>query len=172
MVKGTLRMRASVWASSVLPEPVGPSRRMLDFCSSTSSTSTPALDALVVVVDGDGERLLGPLLPDHVLVEDGLDLGRARDAQLLVALLLAGDLLGDDVVAQPDALVADVDGRPGDELLHLLLRLPAEGAAQGLSLLRSGHLVNPSGFFASAAFFVTITSSMRPYSLASCGDMK
>ena len=27
------------------------------------------LDALVVVVDGDGEDLLGPLLADHVLVE-------------------------------------------------------------------------------------------------------
>ena len=43
-------------------------------------------------------------------------------------LLLLLDLLGDDVVAQPDALVADVDGRTGDELLHLLLRLAAEGA--------------------------------------------
>jgi hypothetical protein len=33
-------------------------------------------------------------------------------------------LLGDDVVAQPDALVADVDGRAGDELLDLLLLFP------------------------------------------------
>ena len=36
MVKGTSRMRASVRASSVLPEPVGPIRRMFDFASSTS----------------------------------------------------------------------------------------------------------------------------------------
>src|SRR5262249_7077220 len=37
MVKGTSRMRASVWASSVLPDPVGPIRRILDLASSTSS---------------------------------------------------------------------------------------------------------------------------------------
>src|SRR3954452_16020214 len=36
------------------------------------------LDALVVVVDGDGERALGGLLADHVLLEDGVDLLRLR----------------------------------------------------------------------------------------------
>ena len=36
MVKGTSRMRASVCASSVLPQPVGPISMMFDFCSSTS----------------------------------------------------------------------------------------------------------------------------------------
>jgi len=36
MVKGTSRMRASVCASRVLPEPVGPMSRILDFASSTS----------------------------------------------------------------------------------------------------------------------------------------
>src|SRR5690606_35431861 len=39
-------------------------------------------------------------------------------------------LLGDDVVAERNALIADVDGGAGDELLHLLLRFPAKGAAQ------------------------------------------
>jgi len=33
MVKGTFRKRASDWARSVFPEPVGPMRRMFDFCS-------------------------------------------------------------------------------------------------------------------------------------------
>ena len=32
----TLRIFARVWASSVLPQPVGPSSRMFDFCSSIS----------------------------------------------------------------------------------------------------------------------------------------
>src|SRR6185295_14061625 len=90
------------------------------------------LDALVVVVDRDREDLLRPLLPDDVLVEDRLDLARAGDAELGVLGLLPVDLLGDDVVAETDALVADVDRGPSDELLHLLLRLSAEGAAQGL----------------------------------------
>jgi hypothetical protein len=40
IVKGTSRIRASVCARSVLPEPVGPTRRMLDFCSSTSLAVT------------------------------------------------------------------------------------------------------------------------------------
>ncbi len=37
MVNGTFRMRASVWASSVFPLPVGPRSRMFDFWSSTPS---------------------------------------------------------------------------------------------------------------------------------------
>ena len=70
MAKGTLRMRARVCASRVLPQPVGPISRMLDFCSSTSSVTELRVDALVVVVDGDREDLLGALLADDVLVED------------------------------------------------------------------------------------------------------
>src|SRR5205814_1355168 len=81
------------------------------------------------VVDGDGEDLLGPLLPDHVLIEHGLDLGRLGEAPDLSALLLL-PLLGDDVVAELDALVADVHGGPGDELAHIVLALAAERALQ------------------------------------------
>jgi hypothetical protein len=84
------------------------------------------IDPLVVIVDGDGEDLLRALLPDHVLVEDLLDLrglrdrGRGGDGLLLVTLL------GDDVVAEVDALVADVDRRPRDQLANLVLALTAE----------------------------------------------
>jgi hypothetical protein len=39
MVKGTLRNLARDCARSVFPEPVGPMRRMFDFCSSTSSVA-------------------------------------------------------------------------------------------------------------------------------------
>src|SRR5262249_2662970 len=88
------------------------------------------VDALVVVVDRDGEDLLGALLADDVLVEDVLDLGGLGGAGEAVALLFLLDLLGDDVVAEADALVADVDGGPGAEPLPLLLGLAAEGAAQ------------------------------------------
>ena len=76
-----------------------------------------------------GEDLLGPVLPDHVLVEHGLDLGRLGEAADLLTLLLL-PLLRDDVVAQLDALVADVDGGAGDQLAHLPLRLPAERARE------------------------------------------
>jgi hypothetical protein len=73
-----------------------------------------------VVVDGDGERPLGGLLADDVLLEDGVDLLRLRQVLELEAGR-SGQLLVDDLVAEIDALVADVDARPGDQLLDLAL---------------------------------------------------
>jgi hypothetical protein len=68
-----------------------------------------------MIVDGDGQSLLGLLLPDYVLVEDVLDLlrrwnlsNRLGNLSLLV--------LRQDLVAECDALIADVYRRPGDEL--------------------------------------------------------
>src|SRR5207237_9035055 len=75
------------------------------------------------------EDLLGAVLPDHVVVEEGLDLHRGGQRHGR-AVLLALALLGDDVVAELDALVADVDGGAGDQLADLALPLPAEGAAE------------------------------------------
>src|SRR5690606_21912339 len=92
---------------------------------------TLMVDALVVIVDRDGEGLLRLVLADHVLIEDLLDLARRGDARDRVGgipLLL----FGQDLVAKRDALVADVDRRPGDELLDRLLGLPAERTAQVL----------------------------------------
>ena len=85
---------------------------MFDFCSSTSSAVRAGVDALVVIVDGDRQRLLGALLTDHVLVEDVVDLFGLRDvaqAQVLVDVLV--ELFLDDLVAELDALVANVDAR-------------------------------------------------------------
>src|SRR5437763_13464630 len=71
----------------------------------------------------------------HILVADGDHVDRCPVAEDLVAGWAAGrvggglrDLLPDDVVAQVDALVADVDARAGDELLYLPLTLAAERA--------------------------------------------
>jgi hypothetical protein len=82
-----------------------------------------------VVVDGDGEGALGALLADDVLVQDVIDLAGLRQA-----LELEGrrgrELLVDDLVAEIDALVADVDAGAGDQLLDLALRLAAEAAEE------------------------------------------
>src|SRR6516225_492114 len=94
MVKGTSRMRASVCASSVLPEPVGPISRMFDFASSTS-------------------------------------------------LCLVW------WYAQLDALVADENGRAGDELAHLVLALAAERAMErflGFAAADLVHLRTPTRY--------------------------
>src|SRR5207245_3564227 len=87
------------------------------------------VQALVVVVHRDREHLLGVILTNHVVVEN------------LAYLLWSGDavarlhqrgfvLLANDVHAQLDALVADKDGRTGDELAHLVLALAAERAVE------------------------------------------
>src|SRR6266496_2136627 len=97
-----------------------------------------------MVVDRDRQDLLSFLLPDHVILEELEDLGRLGQ---LVELELRGlgQLFFDDLVAQIDALVADVDTKPGDQLLDLLLRLAAERALQQVATVSElGHLSESS----------------------------
>ncbi len=78
-----------------------------------------------MVVNGDREDFLGPFLADHVIVEEVENLGGL--GQLVEAhLRRLGQLLFDYVVTEIYAFVTDIDARTGDELLHLLLRLPAK----------------------------------------------
>ena len=102
------------------------------------------LDALVVVIDGDGQLLLGPLLADDVLIQELLDFLGRRQGRAAAAVLEAV-VVRNDVVADLDALVADEDGRPGDELANVVLVLVTEGAPQDLgfpSLFH--HAVSPA----------------------------
>ena len=83
------------------------------------------IDAFVVVIDGDGERLLGAILPDHILVQHVLYFGRRGDLR---------DRFGDfalfvlrqNLIAKRDALIADIDRRPGDELPDGILGFTAK----------------------------------------------
>src|SRR5581483_4446955 len=133
------------------------------------------VDALVVVVHRDREDLLRPLLPDHVLIEHLPDLGRLRHRRGGSEALLLVALLRDDVVAEVDALVADVDGRPGDQLADLVLALPAEGADEVagtvVPMLRHGAPLDQVPF-GGLPGRLTMTSSTRPYSHACFPVMK
>jgi len=82
-----------------------------------------------VIVDGDREHLLREVLPDHVVIEERLDLERRGQRDLRLALFLLV-LFRDDVVAELDALVADVDRRARDQLADFALRLPTEAAGE------------------------------------------
>src|SRR6185369_7469472 len=82
-------------------------------------------DALVVVVDGNGEGALGVLLADHVPVELFNDRPWWR-----VLRPLGRFLLGEDVVAESHALIADEHARAAYELSDLAPLLSAEGAVE------------------------------------------
>ena len=108
--------------------------------------AVPQLDALVVVVDRNGQDPLRLILADDVVVQEGVDLsGRWQLTERNVGGV--GQFFFDDLVAEINALVADVDAGAGDQLLDLLLRLPAKRALQEFSTLTElGHAVAPSDF--------------------------
>ena len=115
----------------------------LDIVTTTDAGLLLVLDPLVVVVHRHCEDLLRVVLPHDVVVEEFPDL--ARIGELLEAQLTrVGELLFDDLVAEIDALVADVHARAGDQLLDLLLGLAAERALQQLARVAElGHLCRP-----------------------------
>ena len=91
-----------------------------------------------MIVHRDGERLLGKVLPDDVFVHLALDVDRLDQRHLGVGT--AGFLLRflvEDVFADRNATVADVDARPGDQFAHLRVTLSAE-RAHG-KICRAGH---------------------------------
>jgi hypothetical protein len=80
-----------------------------------------------VIVNGDGEDLFGVLLPDNVFIEFRFDLHGlghghpARDKAFL-------RLFGDDLVAELNTLITDIDRRTGNQLADLILAFSAKGA--------------------------------------------
>src|SRR5690606_7456158 len=106
-----------------LPRPRRPDEedvRLLELDLAEVVVVVLGVEPLVVVVDGDGEGPLGPLLPDDVLVEGGLDLARGEAAAVGAAAAAARALrrrgVGREVALHDaagvvDAPVADVDLR-------------------------------------------------------------
>ena len=61
----------------------------------------------------------------------------SQSATRLLLLRYRDTFVVEDIVAQADALVADIDSGSCNEFVHLILALPTERAAQGIRVLRS-----------------------------------
>src|SRR5882762_3988994 len=97
------------------------------------------IDPFVMIVDGDGQYLLGVALADHRIVEHLEDFGRRRHA--LARLHERGLVfLVHNFRAQFDAFIADEHGRARNQLADLVLALSAEGAIEGVLGFRSTRL--------------------------------
>src|SRR3954471_21498564 len=92
-----------------------------------------------MVVHSDRKNPLRMLLADHIVVEDGVDVPRRRDA---IPRFDQGGLVlfANDVHAQLDAFIADEHGRTRDELANLVLALAAERAVEGVLRIAAGGL--------------------------------
>ena len=90
-----------------------------------------------MVVDSYRQCLLRGFLADHVFLEEVEDL--TWFGQLEFGLLRSGlaEFLFDDLIAQSDAFIADVNTRSGDEFPNLLLRLPTEVAFEQVCSVRT-----------------------------------
>src|SRR6185436_16827978 len=100
--------------------------RLLDF---NIGAAAPKLNALVVLINRNSQPLLGFILSNHILVKKAFDLarfGQRRTSGYRLSLLI----IGDDLVADVDTLIADVDRRAGNEFLNFVLGFTAEGTAQ------------------------------------------
>jgi hypothetical protein len=82
-----------------------------------------------VVVYGNGEDSLGTILPHHVLIKVVFDFGRFLQLRRYFFLSLF-PILRNDVVAEVDTFIANVDGGTGDELTHFVTAFPAKRASQ------------------------------------------
>jgi hypothetical protein len=81
-----------------------------------------------MIVHRDGQNLFGCILLDHVLVEHGLDLPGGDQVVKLGGVLVV--FLFDNLAAELDALVANINGGAGDQLFDLLLIFTAERAKE------------------------------------------
>ena len=97
----------------------------VSFLNFDFSASPTEFDPLVVLIDGDCQSLFGFVLSDHVLIKKVFDLtglGKRWACCYRFRLLIVSD----DLVADINTLVADVDSGTCNEFLHFILRLTTE----------------------------------------------
>ena len=105
----------------------------------------PAADALVMVVYRHRQDHFGPFLPDDVFVYLLFDAGWIRYGQPGLFGFFFFVFFGNNVVAELDALIADVDSGSGDELFHFALAFAAKRTQQVGTFVSTAfaHTVRP-----------------------------
>ena len=93
------------------------------------------VNALIVIIDRHGQGNFGVILADDIVVHIVFDLlGRGQGVgQLEGGRLGDAHIVPQNARAQLHALIADGHIGSGNDPVHLLLPLAAEGAADGLS---------------------------------------
>ena len=86
-------------------------------------------DPLVMVVDGHRQDLLGPVLTDHMHIQQLPDLLWLRNTEVERSLpRVLAEFFIQDPLANRDAAIADVDSGPGDQFTDLGMTLSTETA--------------------------------------------
>ena len=111
------------------------------------------LNALVMIVNGHGQGFLRVFLADAIKVQLPFDFRRFGNGEFrLFFLVLELQFAVEDVFAKDDAVVADVNARPGDELAHFRVRLAAETAHR--EIVGARHANSNFGFWISTVLVV------------------
>jgi hypothetical protein len=79
-------------------------------------------------MDRNGEDFLCSFLTDYVLIENALDLGRFGHVRRRGQILIVIAFFGNNIVAQINAFITDVNGWASDKLPNLVLALSTERA--------------------------------------------
>ena len=96
-------------------------------------------NALIVVVNGHGQRNFRRLLPDDILVEHLVDLARRGNGIRCLQLVMRLVAVFQHVHAQLHALIANAHAGALDHAMHFTLALTAERAAKFLLLIFTHH---------------------------------
>ena len=129
MQNGTLRAPRERLGKQRFAGAGRPDKQDIRFLKLDVGASFGKLEAFVMLINRDRKAFLRLVLPDHIFIQKTLDLlrlrqrGPRRDRRRLLVII-------DDLVADVDALIANINARAGDQLSDVVLRFAAKGAGK------------------------------------------